>query len=174
MSWVRFECRLASDPKSEHFDCHQMQFPPLTRKAVSLVPARVLLGKQAIIVGKPLNILTVDDEFRVAHALAFALSDPARKLTLAFSTDEALAKLNNHPEPFDMVIIDHKMPKVSGIELVQRLRAVQFGGKIIVLSAHLTDENRRAYAELHVDTMLTKPFDVHELRQVVDSLAHAA
>ena len=121
-----------------------------------------------------MNILTVDDEFRVAHALAFALSDPARKLTLAFSADEALAKMTDHPDPFDVVIIDHKMPNGSGIELIHRLRAAHFGGKIIVLSAHLTHENRRAYAELNVDTMLTKPFDVHELRQVVDSLAHAA
>jgi len=125
-------------------------------------------------VGKLLNILSVDDEFRVTHALAFALSHPARKLTLAFSGDEALAKVRDHSEPFDVVIIDHKMPKVSGIELVQRLRAANFDGKIIVLSAHLTHENRRAYAELNVDTMLTKPFDVHELREVVDSLARVA
>ena len=123
---------------------------------------------------KALNILSVDDEFRVAHALAFALSHPTRKLTLAFSADEALAKVTDHSEPFDVVIIDHKMPKVSGIELVQRLRAANFDGKIIVLSAHLTHENRRAYAELNVDTMLTKPFDVHELREVVDSLAYVA
>jgi DNA-binding response OmpR family regulator len=125
-------------------------------------------------VGKLLNILSVDDEFRVAHALAFALSHPDRKLTLASSADEALAKVTDHPEPFDVVIIDHKMPKVSGIELVQRLRATNFDGKIIVLSAHLTHENRRAYAELNVDMMLTKPFDVHELREAVDSLARVA
>ena len=125
--------------------------------------------------GKPLNILSVDDEFRVAHALAFALCNPARKLTLAFSADEALSKMNNnHAEPFDVVIVDHKMPQVSGIEFVQRLRAVQFGGKIIVLSAHLTDENRRAYAELNVSTMIAKPFDVHELRELMDSLARVA
>ena len=124
--------------------------------------------------GKLLNILSVDDEFRVAHAVAFALSHPDRKLTLAFSADEAQAKVTDHSEPFDVVIIDHKMPKVSGIELVQRLRATNFDGKIIVLSAHLTHENRRAYAELNVDTMLTKPFDVHELREVVDSLARVA
>ena len=121
-----------------------------------------------------MNILSVDDEFCVAHALAFALSNSERKLTLAFSADDALAKVSNHSEPFDVVIIDHKMPNGSGIELVHRLRAVQFGGKIIVLSAHLTDENRRAYGELNVDTMLTKPFDVHELREVVDSLAQTA
>ena len=126
----------------------------------------------SVVKSRPLNILSVDDEFRVAHALAFALCNPARKLTLAFSADEALSKVNdNH---FDVVIVDHKMPEVSGVEFVQRLRDVQFSGKIIVLSAHLTDDNRRAYAELKVDTMLTKPFDVHELRELMDSLARVA
>jgi len=128
----------------------------------------------AVTVAKLLNILSVDDEFRVAHAVAFALSHPARKLTLAFSADEALAKVTDNSDRFDVAIIDHKMPKVSGIELVQRLRATNFDGKIIVLSAHLTHENRLAYADLNVDMMLTKPFDVHELRQVVDSLARVA
>jgi len=121
-----------------------------------------------------LNILTVDDEYGVAHALAFTLSNPARQLTLAFTADEALARVTDRSQSFDVVIIDHKMPRVSGIELVQQLRAGNFGGKIIVLSAHLTDENRRAYAELKVDAMVTKPFDVYELRQVVDNLAKVA
>ena len=121
-----------------------------------------------------MNILAVDDEFGVAHALAFALSNPARQLTLAFSADEALARVTDHSQSFDVVIIDHKMPRMSGIELVRWLRGVNFGGKIIVLSAHLTDENRRAYAELNVDTMLTKPFDVKELRDVIDTLSKVA
>ena len=124
--------------------------------------------------GKHLNILSVDDEFRVAHALAFALSTPARELTLAFDANEALARVAENTQPFDIVIVDHKMPKVSGIELVQRLRAAHFAGKIVVLSAHLTDENRRAYTDLNVDKMLTKPFDVHELRQVINTLAQVA
>jgi DNA-binding response OmpR family regulator len=124
--------------------------------------------------GKPLNILSVDDEFGVAHALAFALSNPARKLTLALNGHEALARVSEHREPFDVVIVDHKMPKMSGIQLVRQLRAENFGGKIIVLAAHLTDENRHAYTELNVDTMLTKPFDVRELREAVDTLAKIA
>ena len=122
----------------------------------------------------PVNILSVDDEFRVAHALAFALSSPARRLTLAFNADEALAKIAGPSEHFDIVIVDHKMPSVSGIELVRRLRTENFGGKIVVLSAHLTEENRHAYTDLNVDKMLTKPFDVRELREVIDTLAKVA
>ena len=120
------------------------------------------------------NILSVDDEFCVAHALAFALSTPGRRLTLAFSGDEALAKIAEPSRHFDILIIDHKMPRMSGIDLVRRLRSENFRGKIVVLSAHLTEENRHAYTHLKVDKMLTKPFEVHELRDVIDNLAKVA
>ena len=44
-------------------------------------------------------------------AVSFALSNPARKLTLAYDGAEALAKIAQHSAPpFDVVIIDHKTP----------------------------------------------------------------
>jgi len=63
--------------------------------------------------GKALEHSAVDDEFGVAHALAFALSNPARQLTLAFSADEALARVTHHSQSFDVVIIDHRCENVG-------------------------------------------------------------
>ena len=122
----------------------------------------------------PLNILAVDDEPAVAHSLTFVLGGPSRRLTTAADGDEALLKVASDRPPFDVIITDNNMPRVSGLELVRRLRADNFGGKIVVLSAHLTEENRRAYTELKVDQMLAKPFDVRELREVIDRLGRAA
>src|SRR5437868_314530 len=127
-----------------------------------------------MVMGQSLNILAVDDETSVAHALALVLGSPARKLTIAFDGEEALAIIGTHTPSFDIIITDHKMPRLSGLELVQRLRAQNFRGKIVVLSAYLTEDNRRAYAELNVDRMLGKPFSVRELCEVIDSLAKAA
>lgn len=122
----------------------------------------------------PFNILTVDDEPSVAQSLSYVLGGPARSLTAAFDGDEALARIETHSPPFDLIITDNNMPRVSGLELVRLLRAQNFRGKIVVLSAYLSEENRRAYEELSVDTMIPKPFNVGELRQVIDSLADAA
>jgi CheY-like chemotaxis protein len=122
----------------------------------------------------PLNILAVDDEPSVAHSLSFVLGGPSRRLTTAADGDEALQKVASGRPPFDVIITDNNMPRVSGLELVRRLRADHFGGRIVVLSAHLTEENRRAYTELKVDQMLAKPFNVSELREVVDRLGRAA
>jgi DNA-binding response OmpR family regulator len=59
------------------------------------------------------------------------------------------------------------MPGMTGLHLVSRLRAKNFGGKILVLSAHLLDEDIHAYEELSVDMMMSKPFDFDELQQAM-------
>jgi DNA-binding NarL/FixJ family response regulator len=56
--------------------------------------------------------------------------------------------------------------------LLRELRARKFGGKVVVLSAHLGENNIRAYEELGVDMMISKPFDVDELRRTIDVLAN--
>jgi CheY-like chemotaxis protein len=121
-----------------------------------------------------LNILAVDDDAAVASSLSFVLEGPARRLTMALDGDEALLRVAADRPPFDVIITDNNMPRVSGLEFVRRLRAKNFGGKIVVLSAYLTEENRRAYTELKVDKMLAKPFDVQELREAIDDVAKAA
>jgi len=118
-----------------------------------------------------LRILAIEDETAVAQLLALVLCGPTSKVTNASNGEEALAKIAAASRPFDIVITDHSMPRMTGLELVRELRARDFGGKIAVLSAHLTQDNAQAYAELNVDLMLTKPFDVDELRHAIDVLA---
>ena len=118
-----------------------------------------------------LRILAVEDETAVAQFLALVLCGPRCKVTTAGDGREALAKIEAAPHPFDIVITDHKMPNMTGLEFVSELRTRGFEGKIAVLSAHLTEPNVRAYQELQVDLMLAKPFDIDELRHAVDVLA---
>jgi len=115
----------------------------------------------------PLQILVVEDEKAVAHMIATVLGGPASKIARAASGWEALIKIGVTAQPFDVVITDHRMPRMTGLELVRRLRAQNFGGKILVLSAHLSDEDIRAYEELNVDMMMSKPFDFDELQEAM-------
>ena len=99
--------------------------------------------------------------------IAMVLGGPASKVVRARSGWEALIKIGAIAQPFDVVITDHRMPRMTGLELVRQLRAKNFGGKILVLSAHLSDEDIRAYEELRVDMMMSKPFDFDELQQAM-------
>ncbi|MEO8439961.1 MAG: response regulator [Spartobacteria bacterium] len=121
-----------------------------------------------------LKILTVEDETAVAQLLALVLCGPRCTVSSATNGAEALARIAVAPQPFDIIITDHQMPCVNGLELVRRLRHENFGGRIVVLSAFLNEENVRAYEALDVDLMLSKPFDVDELRRAVEVLTDEA
>jgi DNA-binding response OmpR family regulator len=121
-----------------------------------------------------LNILAVEDETAVAQLLALVLGGPNCKVATASDGKKALAKIAAAKNPFDVVITDHLMPRVSGLELVRALRAKKFGGKVVVLSGHLAEDNIKAYEELGVDMMISKPFDVNELRETIDVLANGS
>ena len=117
-----------------------------------------------------LRILTVEDEPALTQLLALILGGPSAKVTSASDGWMALMKIGAAKQPFDVIITDHNMQRVTGLELVRRLRAREFAGKIIVLSAHLTKENIKAYEELNVDMMLAKPFDIEELQLAMSLL----
>ena len=117
-----------------------------------------------------LRILTVEDEPAVAQMVALLLGGPGAKITNAYDGWMALMKIGAAAEPFDVIITDHRMPRMNGLDLVRRLRVQNFAGKIIVLSAYLTPENIQAYEELQVDMMFAKPFDAGELQLAMDLL----
>jgi len=122
----------------------------------------------------PFNILLAEDERSVAFAVSFALKADGHKIETVADGEEALFELTSKPGAFDLLITDHSMPRMSGVELVKRLRDTAFKGKIVVLSAHLSPENRAAYVALGVDILIPKPFDVHALRAAIKQLGDDA
>ena len=122
----------------------------------------------------PLRILVVEDEKALAHMIAMVLGGPAAKVVRAINGFEALMKVSVANRPFDVIITDHRMPRVGGLELVSRLRAQNFSGKILVLSGELLDEDIAAYEKLNVDMMMSKPFDFDELQQALAVLNRKA
>ena len=118
-----------------------------------------------------LKILAVDDEPSITESMRFIFASPRYQLTSAEDGDDALSRLAADPDTYDVVITDNNMPNVSGVELVQKLRERSFAGKIMVLSAHLSSELREAYKKMAVDAMIDKPFDIHELRKILDMVA---
>jgi DNA-binding response OmpR family regulator len=115
----------------------------------------------------PLNILLAEDERSVAFSISFALKADGHKIEIVSDGEEALSEVTRKPAAFDLLITDHNMPRMNGVELVKRLRDTAFRGKIVVLSAHLSAENRAAYLDLGVNMMIPKPFDVHLLRAAI-------
>jgi two-component system response regulator (stage 0 sporulation protein F) len=117
------------------------------------------------------RILAVDDELSVATALRFVFAGPRYDITCISSSVDALAHLGANSDRFDVIIVDQKMPKLTGVEFVREIRRRNTGGRIIVVSAHLTAEVCAAYERMDVSLIFSKPFDIQRLRSAVDQLA---
>ena len=118
-----------------------------------------------------LRILAVDNEPSVTCSLRYIFAGPRYELSAAENGDAALARLDSGLERYDVIIVDQKMPHMTGVELVGELRKRRIASKIMVLAAYLSSDVRADYERMDVHVMFPKPFDVGQLRSAVDQLA---
>src|SRR6202008_4826572 len=93
-------------------------------------------------------------------SMRFVFTGPRYDLTCVGNGNAALARLDVNSNLYDVILVDQKMPGLSGLDLVRAIRARGIQGKVIVISAYLTPEIREGYEQLGVDTMFSKPFSV--------------
>jgi CheY-like chemotaxis protein len=114
--------------------------------------------------GRPLRVLHVDDEplhLRVVEDILLAFGHAT---TNARSGREALDRLSR--ESFDLVIMDVHMPAMSGVEVVQRLRASsgpERATPVIALTADVLTKTPDEYLALGFNDFLAKPILVNGL-----------
>ena len=119
----------------------------------------------------PLKILAVDNEPSITLSLRFVFAGPRYELTCVGNGGAALARLDANSNLYDVIIVDQKMPGLTGLELVKAIRARGISGRIIVVSAYLTREIRESFELMGVDALFSKPFIVEELRAAVDRIS---
>lgn len=118
----------------------------------------------------PFNILAVDNEPSVTVSLKFVFTGPRYKMQTVDSGEAALALLEAGANLYDLIIVDQKMPNLTGVQLVAAMKELGVSAKIIVLSAHVSSDIREEYERLDVQAIFSKPFDLAELRGAVDRL----
>jgi CheY-like chemotaxis protein len=122
---------------------------------------------------KPLNILAVDDEAGTRAALSLVLALDGHHAVFANDGDEALNLFENSQRSFDLIITDHQMVRVSGLDLARRLRERGFAGEIVVLTAFAGTFDEEEYKKLEVAGIMEKPFDKNELCRWLDCICES-
>lgn len=113
------------------------------------------------------RILLLEDEPLVAHMVRRILERAGHQVDWASSGQVALEKLS---EPYDLVVCDLVMPGVSGLEVIQRMRALGLSTPILALSASVSEKSRREALEAGAQAFLGKPFETQTLLAQVDRL----
>lgn len=110
------------------------------------------------------TLLIVDDDPSVRHALWIIFRN-LYKVSLADSGTAALESFFS--QRADVAVLDIRMPGMSGIELLQKLKEIDPAVEVILLSAYETLEYFREAMRLGACDYLTKPYEVEPLRQAV-------
>jgi len=113
------------------------------------------------------RVLIVDDEERVRNTLVKLFS--ARGLTAidAASGPDALARLES--EPFDVVLLDVRMPGMNGLEALARIKQIAPAVEVILLTGHASSDVALEAMKLGGFDYLLKPSPVEEILLRVES-----
>ena len=121
----------------------------------------------------PGPVIVVDDDAAVRHSLKFALELEGLNVRLYEGADELLAE----PELPDSgcLVVDYYMPRMNGVELIDRLRRRLVKLPAILITARATDDKRRRAARSGFRQVIEKPLEdgtlVDSIRVVLTSPA---
>jgi len=115
-----------------------------------------------------MKILVVEDEKRVANFICRALRENSYDVDLAANGERALEMAT--ATPYDSILLDVRLPGLSGIQVCRELREAHVDAPILMVTARTLIEQRVEGLDAGADDYLTKPFAVAELMARVRAL----
>ncbi|MBB6447170.1 response regulator [Bacillus benzoevorans] len=107
------------------------------------------------------HILVVEDEIQIARVLKMELEYEGYNVTVEHNGRDGLEK-SLHSE-IDLILLDVMLPKLSGIEVLRRLRKEKENIPVILLTARNTTFDKVAGLDHGANDYVTKPFEIEEL-----------
>lgn len=113
------------------------------------------------------SILIVDDDKYFVDEISDSLMD--YEITKAYNGDDALAALKK-PNLIDLVILDYKMPGMTGIEALKRIKKIDPDIGIIILTGNSSLDVAISALKAHADDYIEKPINGEKLLIAIEDL----
>jgi len=117
-----------------------------------------------------MRILVVDDEKNIRLVLDQCLSEEGYQVETAVSGEHAVEKFA--AEPYDLVLLDMKMPGMDGIELAKRFKKLSSDIAVIIISGYAEFNLAKDAMQQGVEDYLLKPTKPEELIALLTKVQH--
>lgn len=113
------------------------------------------------------NVLVVDDEKLIVKGIRYSLEQDGMEVDCAYDGEDALRMAKQ--KPYDVVLLDVMLPKLTGFEVCQQIR--EFSDMpIIMLTAKGEDMDKILGLEYGADDYITKPFNILEVKARIKAI----
>ena len=113
------------------------------------------------------SVLVVDDEALIRWSLAEMLGDRGYTVTEAGDGRMAVAAIETAKQPFDVVLLDYRLPDSADLRLLEKVRRLAPTSQVIMITAHTSPELAQGAAALGAYRVISKPFEVDSLAALV-------
>ena len=116
-----------------------------------------------------MRILVVDDDQRMARTTCDVLRIKGYDATAVHSGEEAVRKARS--DSFDCVIMDIKMPGISGVEALKQIKAIRPKLPVVLVSAYASEEIVAEAKQHGAHAVVSKPFNLQNLLSFLSLLS---
>lgn len=111
------------------------------------------------------KILIVDDEQNILDVLSLVLSSERHKIDTSLDGFTAIEKVKNNK--YDLVLLDIKMPRMDGLEVLEKIMEIDKSLIVIMISGHGTFETAVEATKRGAYNFIQKPPDLEELKLAI-------
>jgi len=112
------------------------------------------------------KVLLVDDMGINIYVASGLLKPYGLQVEVSLNGAGALKKVEDG-NVYDIIFMDHMMPDMDGVETVRRIRALNYRGAIVILTANAIEGNAQMFKENGFDDFMSKPIDTRKLDEVI-------
>ena len=116
--------------------------------------------------GRGPHILVVEDDPVLLDITIQLIELLGYSVTAATGSNEALAKLKENPDTFDVVFTDYGLPVIDGIELAKRIKEISCEISVILCSGKIDLIDESQIAAVGIAEVARKPYTISELDSI--------
>ena len=137
--------------------------------------AEEVVGEQVGETLKEMQVLLVEDNSFNQAVATELLEGEGAIVTLAVDGEQGVAQLQQHPQQFDVVLMDMQMPKMDGLTATRLIRQdARFAElPIVAMTANVSQQDQEDCAAAGMNAHLAKPLDFRDVVDTLLQLTHA-
>ena len=148
----------------------RLYFPAQSSDAALKESTAKIDAQPTMVSNSTATVLVVEDEEKMLHALEKILAKQGYQVLTASDGEMALDIYERHNETIDVVLLDMGLPKMSGRDVLLRMKSRDPDVQVVIASGHFEDDMNSDIEQAGVKHLLRKPYMPDEVIKILQSL----